>query len=466
MCIQQYFVNTNRVQKSLVSHNIGKPASLFIFEQSSNQSSDTNKALADQVLTLVKNKEIHPSKIIVLCRMFAQLSGIESEFMTRKIPYRIMGQKPFFERREIKVLLDYVRLVINYHDPITEMTKLKFLNVANTPNRMLARRDLEQLMDGALIQKQTLAQALENFAESPLSPLNNRQRERVLELMSALERGSKRISANSKESADTLLSELISSINYFSHFDSYYGKGETSFERKEFVLNFVEYAQKVGLSVSEFLTHVAKLDTTRGVPDDQQIVMTTIFRTKGLEYDYVFIPSCNEGYMPYLYHSENQVFDTLGQISEPNPSEAIENERRLFYVALTRAREGVYIGTGTTREDALSQKPSQFIDEIQFKSTTKIMTDVQKIASGNEGSKADLLSHITLLGGIKSLIQNLLSHYLVVLGDQPLIGEVASRVSSSPEIPFRYRFAYSASPDDNQVKSKTILHTAWNEINE
>ena len=284
--------------------------------------------------------------------------------------------------------------------------------------------------------------------------------------MSALERGSKRISANSKESADTLLSELISSINYFSHFDSYYGKGETSFERKEFVLNFVEYAQKVGLSVSEFLTHVAKLDTTRGVPDDQQIVMTTIFRTKGLEYDYVFIPSCNEGYMPYLYHSENQVFDTLGQISEPNPSEAIENERRLFYVALTRAREGVYIGTGTTREDALSQKPSRFIDEIQFESTTKIMTDVQKIASGNEGSKADLLSHITLLGGIKSLIQNLLSHYLVVLGDQPLIGEVASRVSSSPEIPFRYRFAYSASPDDNQVKSKTILHTAWNEINE
>ena len=103
---------------------------------------------------------------------------------------------------------------------------------------MLARRDLEQLMDGALIQKQTLAQALENFAESPLSPLNNRQRERVLELMSALERGSKRISANSKEFADTLLSELISSINYFSHFDSYYGKGETSFERKEFCPQF------------------------------------------------------------------------------------------------------------------------------------------------------------------------------------------------------------------------------------
>src|SRR5687768_5814491 len=122
-------------------------------------------------------------------------------------------------------------------------------------------------MNGALNQRLSLAKALEEFAESTASPLSNRQRERVLELMSSLERAYKRIKSNPDESANVLLSELISSIKYFSHFENYYGKGETSFERKESVLNFINYAEGTELSISKFLDHVAKLDTTRGTPD-------------------------------------------------------------------------------------------------------------------------------------------------------------------------------------------------------
>ena len=321
-------------------------------------------------------------------------------------------------------------------------------------------------MSAALFRKTTLAQALESFAESPASPLNNRQRERVLELMGALESANKRVILYPEESADILLSELISSIDYFAHFDGYYGKGETSFERKESILNFIEYAKGVALPPSEFLEHVAKLDTTRGVPNDQQIVMTTVFRTKGLDYDYVIIPNCNEGYMPCLYATGNRVFDKLGKIREPDPSEAIENERRLFYVAITRAKEAVYIGTGTTREDSQSQKPSRFIDEIQYEPTVKVMTALQQTASGKKEAKLNLLSHIAQFGGIKSLIQNLLSHYLVALGDQSLIGKVASIISSSREIPFSYRFAYSAPQESNNAKKLSNLHTAWDEIDE
>ncbi len=456
--------NTNRVQKSLVSQNINKPSNIFLFEQSPNQSSDTNKTLTDQVLTLVKNKGVHPSQIIVLCRMFAQLSGIESEFINRKIPYRVMGQKPFFERNEIKVLLGYVRLSICYRDSVTESIKTEFLNIANTPNRMLARRDLEQLMNAALLQKITLAQALKNFVESPASSLNMQQRERVLELMGALESANKRLTLYPEETTDVLLSQLISSIDYFSHFDSYYGKGEASFERKESILNFIEYAKEIGLPPSKFLTHVAKLDTTRGAPIDQQIVMTTVFRTKGLEYDYVIIPNCIEGYMPCLYGTDNRVFDELGKIREPDPSEAIENERRLFYVALTRAKEAVYIGTGTKRENSPSPKPSRFIDEIQYEPTIKIMTALQQAANGQDDAKLNLLSLINQFGGMKSLSQNLLSYYLVELGDQSLIGRAASVVSSSREIPFSYRFAYSSPQENNYSQAQSSLHTAWDEI--
>lgn len=441
--------NTNRVEKSLVSHDIKKPANIFLFEQS-----DTDKALTDQILILLQNKDAHPSKIIVLCRMFSQLSGIESEFITRKIPYRIMGQRPFFERREIKVLLDYVRLAIVYHDQITEKIKNWFLNVANTPNRMLARKNLEQLMSNALIKKRTLAQALEFFVEDPVSPLNNKQKERVLELMSALENANKIVRLPAKKSTVVLLLELISSINYDAYFKNYYGKGEESVDRILSIRNFIEFAQKIQLPPVEFLAHIEKLDTTRGKPEDEQIVMTTIFRTKGLEYDYVIIPNCNEGYMPCLYATDIRVFDTKEKISEPDQSEIIENERRLFYVAITRAKEAVYIGTKIISEDPQSQKPSRFIDEIQYEPTDKVMTALQQTANGEKDAKQNLLSLITKFGGIKNLKKNLLDYYLKELGDQSLIEKAESVISSSKEIPFSYRFAYSSETENRSRKEK------------
>ena len=398
--------------------------------------------------------------------MFAQLSNIEAEFMARKIPYRVVGSGPFFEKREIRVMLDYIHLAITYHEPIQIKTKIQFINIANTPNRMLANRDLEQLMDEALNKKLPLAQALENFAENGLSPLNNRQREHILELMSALEKAYKRVTLYSAESADIVLSELITSIDYFSHFESYYGKGETSFERKESILNFIDYAKRTGLPVLDFLNHIAKLDTTRGVPDDQQIIMTTIFRTKGLEYDYVIIPNCNEGYMPCLYATGSQIYDTLNQIKEPNPSEAIENERRLFYVAMTRAREAVYIGSGTTREGSKSSIPSRFIDEAQIDPTVKIMTALQQTAEGKQDAKTNLMTHITEFIGIKSLMQNLRTYYLDILKDKSFIGKIGSLISSSHEIPFRYRFTNSVPQTNDQSKIQTKLHSAWDDIDE
>ncbi|MCX8062596.1 MAG: ATP-dependent helicase, partial [Anaerolineales bacterium] len=456
--------NTNRVQKSLVAHSIEKPADIFIVEQTLDQSTDTSKELASQVLSLVKEKNVHPSNIIVLCRMFAQLSNLEAEFISRKIPYRVLGQKPFFERREVKVLLNYLQLAIFYHMPITEKVKEMFLYVANTPNRMLARRDLERLMDFGLENQITLAQALEMFAESPQSPLSDRQRQRVLELMSALQRTNKRISSAPNIPTYQLLSDLIEAIGYLKPFDDFYGKGEASFDRKESILNFVDFARALGLPPSEFLAHIAKMDTTRGAPEDQQIVMTTVFRTKGLEYDYVIIPNCNEGYMPCLYGSDNRIFDKQGIVREPEPSEALENERRLFYVAITRARNAVYIGTGSYRQNSQSPKHSRFLDEIRYEPTLKIMSALQQYASGKREARLNLLSNLAKFGGIRSIVQNLLAHYFVMLDDHSLISEAARVISSCPEIPFSYRFAYSLRQETKQNDTKAKLHSAWDDV--
>lgn len=257
---------------------------------------------------------------------------------------------------------------------------------------------------------------------------------------------------------------LIESIEYLKHFDDFYGKGEASYDRKESILNFIDFAKELQLPLLEFLAHIAKLDATRGVPGEQQIVMATVFRTKGLEYDYVMIPNCNEGYMPCLYGVWNPIYDKEGIVREPEPSESIENERCLFYVAITRAKKAVYIGTGSFRPNSSSPKPSRFLDEIRYEPTQKIMSALQRYANGKQEAKRELLSYLGQYGGIKSIMHNLLSHYLISLDDQTLFGEAAKVLSACPEMPFSYRFAYSSQPEPKQSNSKPTLHSAWDEV--
>jgi len=106
------------------------------------------------------------------------------------------------------------------------------------------------------------------------------------------------------------------------------------------------------------LDHIGHLDTTQGAPIEEQVVFTTIFRTKGLEYDYVFLPETNEGVLPYLKGASIDIYDIQKRFLEDPMSDKLESERRLFYVAITRARKGVFIGTGN--------HPSRFISEIQL----------------------------------------------------------------------------------------------------
>jgi len=461
--------NTNRFEKPLIAHHISKEANIVLFEQAPGQSTTTNKQLAEEIVTLKKYKKVLPKKIIVLGRMYAQLNDLQAEFMLRGIPFRVEGQRPFYERREIKVLLNYIRSAINYGKPVSDTSKEIFLYIANTPNRRLSKLDLARLMNNAIAKKRTLRDAIRLWIEDPLNSLNDLQQEQVISLMSTLERASKRIVQCPTDSTHLLLGDLVEMLDYLSHFDKYYGKGETSYDKKESVLNFLDYALQIKLPPKEFLEHIAGLDTTRGEPEEQQIVMTTVYKVKGLEYDYVFIPNCNEYYMPCLYESVNRVYDISGEISEPEPSETIENERRLFYVAITRAKEAVFIGAGSSRsfqtEGNDAVKMSRFIDEMQYEATEKVMTAFQQVASGKSKSVETLLKHTAEYGGNKSLINNLIKNYLSRLGNNSLLKNIVQITSTKPEAPFGYRTVYSkVIVPEKQESQKPRLHSAWDDV--
>jgi DNA helicase-2/ATP-dependent DNA helicase PcrA len=454
--------NTTRVPKPLVAHRADKAAEVHVVE-----GPDANRELADQIITLVKEQDVPPSEIRVLVRTFAQLSGLEAECLERGIPYRVVGRCPFFERRENAILLDYLRLAMALDTPVTTQIERWLLSIANTPSRKLGRKDLSQAMRSARFHGATTREALTRLVDDPASPLCLPQQQRVTEFIALLDCLRRQITSEPDLLAGGLLSWMVDKLGYLAHFTEYYGDGWESFDRKRAVINFVDYARGTGLRPVDFLNHVASLDTTRGAPEDQQIVMTSVFREKGCEYDYVMIPQCEEGYMPCLRQTGNLVLDKAGLVEEPEPSEAIENERRLFYVALTRAKKAVFIGTvASTGDGTSSHLPSRFLDEIQLEATINVMEALQRLASGVGGAREELLAAVRQYGGIRRIAKNLVTEYLRDVGDDDLIAELSRIVASRPETGFGYRFPLTPPTVAGAVKPPPApaLHRVWDTV--
>jgi hypothetical protein len=174
---------------------------------------------------------------------------------------------------------------------------------------------------------------------------------------------------------------------------------------------------------------------------------TTIFKTKGMEYDYVLMPRCEEGYLPSLFSKDVAVYDTAGIVREPEPSEAIENERRLFYVGVTRARKVAFLGASTRPSMGYLQKdatPSRFLEELQLQSIVDILSPVQRLVSGDQNAHADVLVGARQWAGRRWVKQSLVDNYLASLGNSRLTGDVATILGKAIEEPFAYSRPYEA----------------------
>lgn len=440
--------NANRLSKRLIAHFSDRPSHIEVLIESSEQPTDVNKELAQQVVALVR-KCGDPRKVIVLGRLFSQLSGLEAEFLARRIPYHVLGRAPFFERHELRVLLDYVRLAILLDQPVSREAHDRLLSIANTPNRRLSREALRRALEKSLHDGRTTRQALESLTSEWDSPLSEKQRAHTVTLLELLDRLQERVLRQAALRAGELLSWLVDTLNYLQHFDDYYGQGEASEDRKRAIGIFCRYAADTGLNVLDFVRHVDQLDPTQGRPEEEQVRMTTVFRTKGLEYDYVVIPNCVEGYMPFYFSTGNLIYDKAGIVREIEFSEIIENERRLFYVAITRAKKGVLIGAsrpptmGSQSKSAVGL-PSRFLLEIQREPTIALMQPLQRLAASQASARSELRNAIAKHGDTKPVVQNLLEVYLPALKEHGLAAELSGIAASLPTRLFSYPQSYAA----------------------
>ena len=251
--------------------------------------------------------------------------------------------------------------------------------------------------------------------------------------------------------AETLLEWIDKEIKLQQHYENYYGQGEPSLVRTQNIAALKGYARHTALSWKAFIAHVDNIDTTQGRPEKSWIKMTTIHRTKVLEFDYVFIPDCQEGFLPVLSDSDDPTYDKEQPKREPKAAEWIENERRLFYVGITRARKGLYIGapevelTGQPPEKNAEPRgkaravASRFLEEMELHQTQQIANELLLAARHEEGHR--LAGVCRRLAAYHQIVGTVKEKYAGFFTDK-VRNELAAVKLSAAERPFKYTQRY------------------------
>ncbi len=285
------------------------------------------------------------SEVAVLVRASFQMRAFEERFVLLQIPYTVVGGPRFFERAEIRDAHAYLRLVQSPDDD------LAFERIINTPRRGIGDTTVQKLLTLARGQGVSAMAAARDLVRSDELPARART------ALSTFVRDLDRWRGQSETLAHPRLTETI--LQESGYIDTLrLDKGPTSQTRLE---NLKELVQSMGAfeNLSAYLEHVSLVaDLDRGAGDDAAQIMT-LHAAKGLEFPLVFLPGWEEG-----------VFPSQRSIDE-NGERGLEEERRLAYVGLTRAREEARISFAANRQVYgrwTSQMPSRFVDELPIAS--------------------------------------------------------------------------------------------------
>lgn len=336
--------NSERLGKNLWTAE-GKGELLRVY----NAPNDFDEAsfIADEVKTL-HAEGTALSEVALLYRSNAQSRVLEHSLFNAAIPYRVYGGMRFFDRQEIKHALAYLRLIANPDDDSA------LLRVINFPARGIGARSLEQLQDDARLQGGSLwAAALQKcggeaaVTQEPAKPVKGIAAFIYLIL-------------SMRQSCDTLpLPQIVEQMLTHSELSAHYAKERESAERLENLnelindaTSFVHEAEDD--SLAEFLAH-ASLEAGEHQAGSGQdaLQLMTVHAAKGLEFHSVFLSGLEEGLFPH----ENSL----------NEADGIAEERRLMYVAMTRARRRLYLSFAQSRMlhgQTRYNIPSRFLDEI------------------------------------------------------------------------------------------------------
>lgn len=265
----------------------------------------------------------------ILLRLYAQSPYLEQALIESLIPYRLVGSVPFYQRQEIRTLVEYLRLAQTEFevqqareqgealDPnVLLAQQRRWLHLANRPVRYLNRHWLDWVHD-RIGKGESLLLVLRQLADQADTPYQRKLVTVLADILKDL------LATGLQADAGTTLTRLETDLRYCNFLRKSSGFPETGEGRARTVEAFLDYATGKG-TPQQLEQHLQELAQAQR-HDDDSVILTTIFRAKGLEWPVVYIPHCNQGYIPY------------------RSGHSLEEERRLFYVALTRPREHLYL---------------------------------------------------------------------------------------------------------------------------
>jgi DNA helicase-2/ATP-dependent DNA helicase PcrA len=303
------------------------------------------RAEAESIVRRVKNateaRFRNYQDFAVLYRTNAQSRSVEEAFVRYGVPYRIVGGQRFYDRKEIKDIMAYLRLIYQPQD------RVSFERVVNVPTRGIGTKSLEQFYAWQSAGNHTLQQALETVSEAP--SITAKAKKGLGELGDILARSREMLE---ETSLPVLLESLLRRIDYYSYLDDKTPQGDSRQENVRELIGVAKSYQDLGLD--GFLEEVALVSDVDGMEAGANVVtLMTLHAAKGLEFPVVFMTGMEETIFP---HSR-----ALYDQSE------MEEERRLCYVGMTRAKEELYLSFATGRllyGSVQHNPPSRFLSEI------------------------------------------------------------------------------------------------------
>ena len=335
--------NKKRIPKDLYTeNNVGENIAV----KSLYGQKEEAKYVVDQIEQLHLNG-VEYQDIAILYRAAYLTLPFENEFMRRRIPYQILGGLKFFQRKEVKDVLAYFRLIYNYKDDIS------FERIVNVPRRGIGDKAMDILKNEKEYHGMSYLEYLMEIEkyDTEMSPKNVIA---LTFLSQNIEKTKKRLDEK-LEAYSKVLEDFIRDIGYYDYLQL---DDDTAEERlgnvKALFENIEAYEKEFPESTfDEYLQNAALQTSQDEMKDADQVKLMTIHVAKGLEFEYVFVISMNDGVFPHLKTMDEEGHDGL------------EEERRLCYVAFTRAKRKLYVTTTKGYSFVLEGQtiPSRFIKE-------------------------------------------------------------------------------------------------------
>ena len=348
--------NKGRIKKNLFTENQnGTPV---VYNDFYDQYTETRYVI-NTIQNLVSKGDFVYKDIVIMYRANYLTLPYEKVLVQNQIPYQIYGGQKFYQRKEVKDILAFLRLLINDKDNVS------FERIINIPKRGVGDTSIEKLRLEAVNENMSYMEYVTNIDnyDSNIPSKSRNALKNVVEFINDLKEKMQ------QQTIDEFLKYLLDVTHYKEYLTQTEENPEDRYENVETLVTDIVSIMKSseGITLEQYLDNIALMSAQDYVENGNCLTLMTVHTAKGLEFPVVFLVGLNEGVFP------------SARAIEDDPDQGIEEERRVCYVAFTRAMERLYVSSFRISFNSQISGPSCFIEEAGLKDANRHLKESQRL---------------------------------------------------------------------------------------